>query len=273
MDWNESSGGGSTLVAPLLSDEQKAQFIRDGFVIARGLLPDELVHQTREAILNSEYWPDEEIQKSGVSIPLWNASTPTKVCRTPEVEQIGEELLGPHFLRGVSFHYGKELAGLEAREEGFVPVITFPSSGAPRFEAPSAYHLDGYPDPPTLWPHLLSLIVFAYLTDTADYGGATTVLPGSHRQVFEYWHQRNMAGEHGVPPLEYSAPTPLPGKAGDVIFMHYLLAHSGSQNFSDHPRIGMNTAIMPDPAFPFQPKTGAPDESWTPLDYTLRTEN
>jgi hypothetical protein len=277
MNWNESQSSASTLLAPMLSEEQKAQFIRDGFLVQRGLLPTKIVEATRDAILDSPHWPQTDSDlagTSGMSVPLWGATAPTKACRTPKIEQLAEELVGPHFSRGESLHYGKELAGFPTREEGFVPVITFPTAhtapGPPRFAPPTAYHIDGYPDPPTLWPNLLFVVVFAYLTDTAEYGGATVVRPGSHRQVFEYWHERGIEGGHQLPPLEYSAPLPLPGKAGDVIFMHYLMVHSGSTNFSDHPRVGMNTAIMPNPALPYQSKTGAPDESWTPLDWTLR---
>jgi hypothetical protein len=270
METNKFTGG-SAQAAPLLSDQQKQQFIREGYVVARGLLPNDIVEQTHRAIMTSDAWPQEGERGGSISVPLWKASQFTKACRTPEIEQVGEELVGSHLLRGACFHYGKETAGLEAREEGFVPVVSFPVSGPRRFEPPDDYHLDGYPDPPTLWPRLLAVIVLAYLTDTADYGGATVVLPGSHRQVFEYWCAHGIESSHAVPPLKYSAPVALAGKAGDVIFMHYLLVHSGSRNFSDHARIGMNTALMPDPVFPYQPKTGPADESWTPLDYTLRT--
>ena len=41
--------------------------------------------------------------------------------------------------------------------------------------------------------------------------------------------------------------TGMAGGAGDVIFMHYLTVHSGSANRSDRIRVGLNTAVMPDP--------------------------
>lgn len=55
--------------------------------------------------------------------------------------------------------------------------------------------------------------------------------------------------------------------------MHYLLVHSGSANHADRIRVGLNTAVMPDPAHPYQRRQGSPQPDWTPLDHTLRTDN
>ena len=52
----------------------------------------------------------------------------------------------------------------------------------------------------TVWPDKFFLVVFAYLSDTAEYGGATTVRPGSHRQVFEHWLATGDMRAHIVPP-------------------------------------------------------------------------
>ena len=41
---------------------------------------------------------------------------------------------------------------------------------------------------------------------------------------------------------------------------------------ADQIGVGLNTAVMPDPARPYEPKWGAPRSGWTPLDYTLRTD-
>jgi len=151
-------------------------------------------------------------------------------------------------------------------------VLTFPTPGPPRFEPPKGYHIDGL-HLTTLWPDKHYLIVFAYLTDVAEHGGATTVLPGSHRQVFENWVRAGHPDMSRPPDLDYAAPRPLPGEAGTVIFMHYLTVHSGSVNHSDTIRVGLNTAVMPDPAQPYRRPVGAPGPGWTPLDRTLRTDN
>lgn len=56
-------------------------------------------------------------------------------------------------------------------------------------------------------------------------------------------------------------------------FMHYLTVYSGSANRSAGIRVGLNTAVMPDPRRPYQPRKGPPAPDWTPLDRTLRTDS
>jgi hypothetical protein len=43
-----------------------------------------------------------------------------------------------------------------------------------------------------------------------------------------------------------------------VIFMHYLLVHSGSANRSTQIRVGLNTAVLPDPERPYRRKRDRP---------------
>ena len=200
---------------------------------------------------------------------MWTAGPLTEKCRSVEVEQVVEELLGPHFLKGLSFHPGKESVGLEAREFGYIPVLTSPKVNGKDVVPPLAWHVDGI-NGTDITPSVFMMTMFAYLTDTAENGGATTVRPGSHRQLFEHW------SKHGMGPiedLEYSDAVPVVGKAGDVIFFHYLLVHRGSENHSSHLRVGLNTAVHQDPAHPYHLPIGAPEESWTPFDYTLRTDH
>jgi hypothetical protein len=256
----------------ILSNEQKQQFINDGYVVVRGLLPPDLVERTRDDVLrdmgleltNAATW--DQSKATG-----WAQGPLTKGCRTPAVEQVAAELAGPDQIPGVSYHYGKRLVGLEPYEEGYIPVLSFPKPGEAGQIVPTGFHIDGYMGT-YLWPNLISLVMLAYLTDTAEDGGATLVRPGSHRQIFEYGLRHGLHELHGYPELPYAGAVPIAGKAGDVIFFHYLLVHSGSENRSGHIRVGLNTPSTPHPDRPYQPRSGAPDESWTPLDYTLRTD-
>lgn len=254
-----------------LTEEQKQGFINDGYVVARNLLPADLVTQTRQSIFaatglregDSSTW-------RGALLP--EAAPLTESCRTREVEEIARELVGANFSPGASYSPVLELRGENPIRRGFVPVMTYPQKGRREFSGGNGFHIDGM-HLVTTWPDKNFLVVFAYLSDVAEYGGATTILPGSHRQVFEHWLQTGDKGNTHPPELDYAAPIPLPGHAGDVIFMHYLAAHSGSNNYDNHIRVGLNTAVMPDPNHPYQPKTGAPQPDWTPLDWTLRTDN
>ncbi|MDQ2800914.1 MAG: phytanoyl-CoA dioxygenase family protein [Armatimonadota bacterium] len=257
----------------ILSDAQREQFIRDGYVIARGLIPPQIVRQTREAMLDALGMTLTETQTwTHQSIPL-EVEPLTVPCRTEGVEAVARELVGPDILPGICDSPYMDTQGIKpAITRGFIPVLNFPSPGPRQFEPPtSGYHIDGM-DWVTLWPGKFFLVVFAYLTDTPEFGGATTILPGSHRQVFEHWQSTGQPGSTTPPDLDYAAPVPMPGEAGDVIFMHYLAVHSGSANHSDYIRVGLNTAVMPDPSRPYQPKTGPPQADWTPPDWTLRTD-
>jgi hypothetical protein len=259
---------------PRLSEEQTQQFIRDGYVVVRGLLPPEIVAATREALLGAlgidgddpTTWEGKSLSADLSVIAL------TAPCRTPEVEAVAEQLVGPSFLPGLCHSPYLEARGVApAVITGYIPVLNFPSPGPRQFQQPAGYHIDGM-HLTTLWPEKFSLVVFAYLTDVTEYGGATTVLPGSHRQVFAHWVQAGHPGSTHPPDLEYAAPVPLTGQAGDVLFLHYLTVHSGSANHAEQIRVGLNTAVMPDPVRPFRHKSGAPGPDWTPLDYTLRTD-
>ena len=141
---------------------------------------------------------------------------------------------------------------------GFIPVLSFPRPGPPAFEPPtSGYHIDGM-HAVTVWPDKFFLVVFAYLSDTADYGGATTVRPGSHRQVFEHWLATGEPGNTTPPALAYADPLPLPGKAGRRD-LHALPARPQRLGkLRDHIRVGLNTAVMPDPERPYQPQDWRP---------------
>ena len=257
-----------------ITEQQRRQFIEEGFLVARGLIPAATVELTRDALLaaleidtgDPETWKGKGISADPAVIAL------TTPCRTEGVEVIAEQLVGPNFVRGVCHSPYLEARGVDPPTiAGYIPVLNFPSPGPREFQRPAGYHIDGM-HLTTLWPQKFSLVVFAYLSDVASYGGATTVRSGGHRQVFEHWHRTGHPGSTVPPDLEFGDPLPVEGSAGDVIFMHYLTVHSGSPNHSDTIRVGLNTAVMPDPARPYRRKDGPPQPDWTPLDYTLRTD-
>lgn len=257
-----------------LNNQQREAFVRDGFFLAPGLLSQELVQSTKENLLtqlhidpqDSSTWSGKSVSDDVKALAL------TEPCRTPAIENIALQLVGPNFSPSVCYSPFLESKGNPSPlRKGYIPVLNFPVPGPRQFQPPGSYHIDGMHLTST-WPTKFFLVVFAYLSDTTEYGGATTVLPGSHRQVFEHWISTENKGNTVPPQLSYAAPLPVAGNAGDVIFMHYLLVHSGSTNHSDHIRVGLNTAVMPSPEHPYQRKIGVPQPDWTPLDWTLRTD-
>lgn len=256
-----------------LSTDQKDAFVRDGFIKVPGLVPPEVVSSTRAAVA-SELGIDDADPATWAGKPTtagdaWKVTLP---CWTPAIEAAGRELVGPHIASGPKISPYLEGIGADPWIEGYIPVLRYPDGGEPVFgPVPTSYHVDGARFV-TLWPEELYLVVFVYLVDVKDYGGATVVLPGSHRQIFEHWVGHPEAAETKAPELAYRDPLPVEGRAGDVIFMHYLCAHSSSANHDRHIRYGLNGSINVDRTHPYERRVGPPAVDWTPMDYTLRTD-
>lgn len=197
-------------------------------------------------------------------------------CWTDDMLDCASELVGPNIARDSIYSPAREQQRLSPYMKGYIPILNYPTPGESSFDPPTGAHIDGM-HRTTLFPEFQYLVVFAYLTETAAYGGATAVWPGSHRKLFEYWLASGKKEGDRIPDntfdLDLGEPIPAVGSAGDVIFMHYLLVHSGSANHSDHIRIGLNSAIQPVKGHPYVRKTGAPSPDWTPLDWTLRTDS
>jgi len=257
--------------------EQKQQFIRDGYVVVSGLIPQEIVISTREALLAAtgmrQEDPDTWKRSATVLFDLYQLTLP---CWTEALVDCATELTGRDILRDSVFSPYREQRGLSPHMSGYVPVLNYPVPGPPQFDRPTGAHVDGL-HRVRLYPETQYLVVFAYLTDVSPYGGATAVWPGSHRRLFEYHFARGVKPGDAIPDtkfdFELGEAQPFVGSAGDVILMHYLLVHSGSTNHSDQIRIGLNSAINPDPSLPYVPKTGSPQPNWTPIDWTLRIDN
>jgi hypothetical protein len=268
---------------PFLTADQREQFVRDGFVRVSGLIPAGTVTSTRDAIASAlgldESDPRTWEGKPTTAGELWE---PTVACQTPEMFRAAEELVGPRFSRDPrGYSPYREARGLDPWMEGFIPVLRYPEPGPVPASGPrlTGWHIDGL-NYTTFWPVHRYLVVFIYLVDVSAQGGATIVLPGSHRQVFEQGYPQHQDSPDGlvnttgdVPDLPYRAPLALEGAAGDVVFMHYLLGHSGSANYDRHIRYGLNGSIKPDPEQPYRRRDGAPDADWTPFDYTMRVDN
>lgn len=260
-----------------VSPKQREQFIRDGYVVVSGLIPSDIVTSIRQQLCeaigmkwnDSSTWPTDGRQR-GIHIEHIELTEP---CHTPELAQAAHELLGDTLLAGQRIVCMRAEKGEEPYAKGLTPVLAYPcNEGEP---GQDGFHIDGL-SLATLWPDKMLAIALAYLTDTSERGGATQVIPESHRKVFEYWYKRGQepAGSKALlPPIDLGKAIHVAGKAGDVIFMHHLMVHSGSANHDQHVRIALNANLTSDPKKPYQRKTTGPSPQWTPLDQTLRTDN
>lgn len=256
--------------AGVFSDRQKQQFIEDGAVVAPGLIEPALIETLHRRLWDlyqvdvhdPATWEGRQRELDG-GIRGGPDHLAAQICLTDGLKAAARELCGD--------------AAADVR--GFTPIPRFPAGGPSVFES-MGHHIDGVRAGLTLYPVKRAMVMLIYLTDTDALGGATSIFPGSHRQVFEWAWQKGVdengcfmpAENASPPPLEYKPPVPLAMAAGDVAFMHYLCVHGGSHNRRSHLRLALNGVIRPDAAVGYLVKSGPPDATWTPLDYTLRTD-
>ncbi len=186
----------------------------DGFVLVSGLIPPEIVASTRDALLD-EHKQETAAGATDIFERFARLTEMTAPCRTEAMEAAVQQLVGPHFLRGVTYSPFLEVKGAASGKlyPGFIPVLRDPQPGPREFVPPDGYHIDGIHRVSVL-PQSQYLVIFVYLTDVAAYGGATVVRPGSHRQVWDYWRTQETPDTNKLPDLPYAPPKPVPGKGG-----------------------------------------------------------
>jgi len=112
-------------------------------------------------------------------------------------------------------------------------------------EHPPDWHIDGIPSPYNGVPpgplDTLTAIVGVFLsTQPRAFAGNLTVWPGSHRILARYFRERGPQSLYEpLPELDLGAPEQLVCEAGDVVLMHYQLAHSAAVNTSGVDRIAV----------------------------------
>jgi ectoine hydroxylase-related dioxygenase (phytanoyl-CoA dioxygenase family) len=124
-------------------------------------------------------------------------------------------------------------------------INVFPGKGPWSWEQPHIDHAlkeHGY----KVFPPPIRIAAMIYLNDVPPRGGGTMIWPSSHTKLeslaesdpvrYEMmWMLKRDMGN-----VDLGAPVELTPRCGDVLFYHYLLAHSGSANTSDRPRVALN---------------------------------
>src|SRR5262249_37916283 len=112
-------------------------------------------------------------------------------------------------------------------------------------ECPPVHHLDGFAapgngvPPGVLCNHTATIGVFL-TTTPREYAGNLVVWPASHRRYERYFRERGpQALGEPQPDLDPGSPLHLICASGDVVLMHYQLAHTAAVNTSDVDRIAV----------------------------------
>lgn len=255
--------------APLpLSAADCDRFVTDGYAILRGALDADAVRECLDRIRLASGL-DRDVPAT------WRSEVAGNLGERGINAALGD-LFSPRLQAAC-----RQLCGENVTCHGFTPIIRLPVTpppDEPPVFRPMGRHIDGVRAGLTLYPAMRYLVALVYLHDTDACGGATSLHPGAHRQVFEYAYLRDIdlsgdwkaQGSASAPDLDYPPAIPFVGAAGDALLFHYLMPHGGSQNYAARPRIALNGVARP--VTPYQPRSGPPAADWTPIDRSLRTD-
>ncbi|MEM7033317.1 MAG: phytanoyl-CoA dioxygenase family protein [Chloroflexota bacterium] len=81
------------------------------------------------------------------------------------------------------------------------------------------------------------LVGVALSNVTAPFAGNFTVWPGTHHLYEQYFRENGSESLlNGMPKVTIPEPQQLLVQAGDVVLVHYQVAHTAAMNVSPHPR-------------------------------------
>lgn len=217
-----------------LTSTDKEHFLREGFVVARGVVDEAHVRAARERIcafhdirledprtwyrIPSESWdavPDHHGQ------PQWD------IRQLPSVHRVFAELLGT------------EKLWVTMDRSGYKP----PVADRPELQRIQPFHWDAdIRESVAASPPFVQGMI--YLTDTAPNQGAFECLPSLYRDVRAVIleHKGDAAPE---PNAEGHPAVKVPGRAGDLVIWNVLLPHRGGRNDASTPRVTQYVSMFP----------------------------
>lgn len=227
----------------IMTEEQKKQFREDGYLLASGLVPEEVARKGEDAM-----WAALEMDRDDPE--TWgresaHALTGRKRAMPQNRRSDKPDILACYtddILTALS-----ELTGVDRSEVNAPTQIltqnTFPTEGEWSHTRP---HLDGGTNRDKFnvtFPIPVSVHSILYLSDTESKGGCTFGWPGSHAKMrgiaegdpekYPYLFEVN-ADMHTV---DIGEGVEVVAKRGDILFYQNFFVHSGSRNVNDYPRL------------------------------------
>lgn len=216
-------------------DEQLRIYGTQGYFLATGLIAPEI---TGEAAATMR-----RLQESGNTDSCEGSTSPHHVhqiydepslleCYTPEMRAFAARLAG------------YDAARFRPPRRAYA-ITTFPCGGRWSWPQPHIDHAHqeyGH----RVFPPPFRIAAIIYLSDVPPHGGGTMVWPGSHRNLEKLaksrpTHYQMMSTLNlELDKVELGHPRELTPQCGDVLFYHYLCAHSGTINTSNRARLALN---------------------------------
>lgn len=217
----------------ILSNSQREQYDRDGYIVVSGLIPDEISAVAEEAM-----WHSFSLDRSD---PLsWPQKTVHVTIPDPKLTAVYTSA----FLSAAAKLGDDDPAQFTMRESAHA-INVFPQPGQWTWPKPHIDHAIKEHGHRT-FPRAFKVAAMTFLSDVPPHGAGTVVWPGSHRKIealaksdperYEMMWVLNLELDRA----EIGEPVELTPRRGDVLFYHYLCAHAGSMNTSDKPRFALN---------------------------------
>ena len=209
-----------------LSYRQKEQFYEQGYLVIPGVVPRIMVDDALKAINHSlgQGIPQDQVIKYSAQTYSPELTQSLAIAdlynRTPALT-IAESAIGAGCIRQVK---GGQIA------------LRFPAMSEPPSQ-PRA-HLDGMYTPTNgvkegTIGNFTALLGVLLSELKEEFSGNFTVWPGSHFKHEAYFREHGPQSLlNGMPPVDIGSPVQIMGQPGDIVLVHYLLAHSAAQNES-----------------------------------------
>ena len=239
----------------VLTNEQKAQFERQGYLLVENAVNEDQLRALREQFAG---WIDESrdhAEAYGETVdgrarfdlePGHNAERPAlrrvnaptdisevyyQVMRDSRMTDCVADLIGPD----VKYHHSK----INSKQPGAATEVK--------------WHQD-FPFTPHSNDDLVTALLL--LDDVTEENGPLQVVPGSHRgQIHDLWHDGVFTGAVDAAVTEQCLQQAITctGKAGSLCLMHTRLLHGSSPNLSANPRTLFITVYSAEDAVPCSP--------------------
>ena len=216
----------------IVQEEQKIQFQAKGFVLLSGLIEESVAEAGATALLQS-LAADREDPSTWNNIPTASVHKATEIlaCFTQRVRAAAAELC-------------EEGLPELPQPEATLTLNIFPQEGE---WWPHGPHIDHAleRDEFQVFPRPMRIASITYLNDVPKHGAPTVVWPGSHKKIealaktYPEKYARMATLNRDLSTLDLGEPIEIPGRVGDILFYHYLTAHSGSTNATQTPRLAL----------------------------------
>ena len=213
----------------LLTDEQKRQYVEEGYVLVSGLISDEIARSGAAALwraLNAD--PADSTTWKNVAWASGHKDPDIVACFTPEFAAAAAELSGE----------------ASRPPSSAFTLNVFPQEGPWKPQGPHIDHAipkDGF----RVFPRPMRIASIAYLNDVPPHGASTVVWPGSFKKIEALAksdpqkYELMAALNQDLNTLDLGDPVEVHAGRGDVLFYHYLTAHAGSSNATQTPRFAV----------------------------------